>query len=102
MGVPGIQQTPWQYEWKDSDGRSLKCTVNFTQATGALLDAVVVRGIGCRYSTVYFGLGPDGKPESTPRKLTVAEGTTPITKAMLNSGGLTNISDILAGQVTAG
>lgn len=103
MGVGGgIQQTPWEYTWEDIDGRKLTCTVNFTQATGVLLDAVVFRDGGCRYATVYFGVGANGRPESSTKKLTVNAGTTNITKAMLNSGNLVNISDILAGQVTAG
>lgn len=100
--VPGVQPTPWTYQADDYRGKILKITVNFTQGTGALLNAEILREVGCVYSKIYFGLGPDGKPESSTRQFTAPEGTTPISKAMLNSGGLNNISDVLAGQVTAG
>lgn len=102
MGTGGQpQQTPWKDEWQDIDGRRLTVTVNFTQATGALLNAVIYRDVGCRYANILFGLGVDSKPDSTPRKFPVSEGTTNVTKAMLNSGGLVNLSDILASQITA-
>lgn len=102
MGVGGgVQQTPWTDEWQDVDGRRLAVSVAFTQATGVLQSAQVYRDVGCRYANILFGLGADGKPDSTPRKFAVNPGTTNITKAMLNSGGLINISDILASQITA-
>lgn len=102
MGGTGVQQTPWIYQADDYLNRKLVITVTFNNATRALIGATIVRDVGCLWAKIYFGLGGDGKPESTTRQFTVPEGTTNITKAQLTSGGLNTIEDILAGQVTAG
>lgn len=100
--TPGVQQTPWIYQADDYLDRALVITVNFNNASRVLSGATIVRDPGCLYAKIYFGLGPDGTPDTTSRQFAVPEGTTNISKAQLNSGGLTTIEDILAGQVTAG
>lgn len=102
MAGHNAQQTPWVYEADDYLGRKLVCTVTFNNATRALTGATIVRDASCLYAKIYFGVGGDGKPESTARQFTVPEGTTPITAGQLASGGLNTIEDILAGQITAG
>lgn len=98
----GTQQSPWVYQATDYLNRSLTITVTFNNGTRALSGATVVRDVGCLYSKIYMGVGGDGKPDSTTRKVTVPEGTTPVSQATLNGIGLTTIEDIIALQITAG
>lgn len=102
MGAGGQQQTPWTYQANDYLDRVLRISVAFNNATRALTGATVVRDPGCLYSRIYFGTGPDGKPDSTPRKVTVPVGTTNLTAGQLSSAGLDTIEGILALQITAG
>jgi hypothetical protein len=59
----------------------------------------------CLYTKILIGLGGDGTPDSTTRKITVPDGTTVLTPqqlAALAAQGLSTIEDILALQITAG
>jgi hypothetical protein len=98
----GTQLSPWTQSFMDYLNRAITITVTFNDSTGALTGATIVRAVGCLYGKIYFGVGVDGKPDSTPGVFAVAVGTTTITTAQLASGGFSVIEDILQLQITAG
>jgi hypothetical protein len=102
MGGTGTQLTPWVYEAQDNNGRVLRITVTFNNASRALQSAAIFRDVGCAYGKIYIGVGADGLPDSTPRSFNVPHGDTVFNAAQMSAVGLDTIEDILARQITAG
>lgn len=95
--------SPWVWSASDAFGKTITITINYTNATGALLSGSAVRQAGCLYGHMYFGVGADGSPNSSTRQFAIPAGTTNVTAAQLLSvAGLSNISDINALQFTVG
>lgn len=102
-GAPGDPFTsPWTYQATDYQGNVIRIDVAFDDATQVLTGATVYRDAACVYRHIYLGVGADGVPDSTPTAFTVPAGTTTISAAALARQGLSNLSDVLALQVTAG
>lgn len=102
MGTPGVQVSPWSAAFPDYQGNAITVTVTFNNSTKALSGATVVRDVGCVYTFLAFGLGPDGTPNTAPARFNVPVGTTNVTANQLKAGGLNTINDVLALQITAG
>lgn len=102
MGTPGVQTSPWMVSVPDYQGNAITVTVTFNNASKALTGATVVRDVGCVFTYLSFGLGPDGTPNTAPARFNVPIGTTTVTANQLKSGGLNTINDVLALQFTAG
>lgn len=99
----GPVQTP--YVWDsgfDANGKGIRITLTFNNATRALSGATIVRDAGCLYRQILVGVGADGRPDSSTRAFNVPFGTTAVTQAQLNARNLTTIEDFLAFQLTAG
>jgi hypothetical protein len=89
------QQSPWNYTARDNDQRVCSVTLTFNNNTRSIT--------GCRYAQIYPGVGPDGQPDSSPKKFPdIPVGTNPIPLSEISKRGFTVIEDILAGQITAG
>ena len=102
-GVPVPLTSPWVFTATDYLGRAITATVAFNNSTLALQSCTVTRAAGCLYQHVYFGLGTDGTPNSTIRQFgPVPTGQTTENAAALSALGFNTITDVLAGQVTAG
>jgi|SRR5215472_7534354 len=101
MSAPPLV-SPFVYTSADAGGYSITVTFNFDNATLALTSVIASRDAGCPYSNIYFGLGPDGIPDSTARKFAGVAGTVTIKAALLAQYGFQTISDVLAQQITAG
>lgn len=96
--------SPYVWEQPDIAGKVIRATFNFNNSTRALTGAVVFRDPGCLKTTVYVGVGPDGRPESTGANstFTVPDGTTNVTSNQMRQRGFNTIEDVLATQITAG
>lgn len=102
-GAPQPPVSPWVYTAADYQGNTITATVTFNNSTLALQSCTIVRQSGCVYSHIYFGLGSDGIPNDTPSQFgPVAVGTTNANAQQMASFGFTTITQVLAGQVTAG
>jgi hypothetical protein len=92
----------WVYTSADVAGNAITLTVTFDEATLALVSVTATRDPGCLYANVYFGLGADGIPDSTARKIAGVSGTVTVQAALLASYGFSTITDVLSRQITAG
>lgn len=97
----GTPVSPYTYEAKDYQDAVIRGVFNYDNATRELLSLQAHRDAGCLYTKIVVGFGGDGSVETSTRKVTVPVGDTNITKAQLNSVGLTTIDDILSLQITA-
>jgi hypothetical protein len=97
------QQSPWNYTARDNDQRVCSVTLTFNNNTRSITGGTMQRDPGCRYAQIYPGVGPDGQPDSSPKKFPdIPVGTNPIPLSEISKRGFTVIEDILAGQITAG
>lgn len=95
--------SPYVYEAGDYQGKVIRITVTFDNATRAITGCTVHRDAGCVYNNIYVGLGGDGTPNSTTKSFkNIPTGDTVIPVSQLVNQGLTVIEDILALQITAG
>ena len=102
-GAPQPPVSPWVWTAGDYQGNTITATVAFNNSTLALTSCTMVRQAGCVYAHVYFGLGANGTPDTTPSQFgPVATGTTVANAAQLAAFGFTSMNQILAGQITAG
>ena len=101
---PSTPVSPWVYRGSDWQGRSLSVSAAFIASSPFTLTSVSVsRDAGCMYTRVYFGLGADGRPDTTPRQFSqAASGTIVIASAALSAFGFATLADLQAAQVTAG
>jgi hypothetical protein len=93
--------SPWTYTTADYQGRVLSVTINFS-VLGVIISATSHKDPGCQYGNMYFGLGADGTPDSTPNQVPIADGDNTIGLAVLNGFGFTTIQQVLGVQATAG
>lgn len=93
--------SPWQYVTVDGNGHGLTFTIAFNNSTLVITGCTAVRDPASPWSTVYFGLGPDGTPQTSPASFAVPVGTTQVTKAQMQARGFTTMTDVFAGQITA-
>ena len=102
-GTPEPLVSPYVWTSPDYAGNKITATFNFDNVTFVLDTVTVVRDAACVYRRFYFGLGPDGIPDSTAKKIpgvtAVAVAVLPAALALL---GFSTINDVLAGQITAG
>lgn len=94
--------SPLVWTFTDYLDRSLVVSVAFNVNNRSLQGVTVERAVGCLYRKLYWGLGPDGTPDSTTRTFTVPEGITSVSKGQLGSVGLNTLDDVLAVQFTVG
>ena len=101
-GGTGTLTSPWAWTAADFAGKAISVTVTFSNSTLALIQVTVNRDPACLYKHIYFGLGTDGTPDTTTRAFTVPAGATLVSAATLAAYGFTTMTDVLAGQITAG
>lgn len=97
-----VLQSPYVVRFDDYLQRAITITVNFDNATRSIIGAVVVRDTGCLWTHLLIGIGVDGTPDSTPRKVDVPEGTTNVGKQAFTNFGVDTIEQFQAFQITAG
>lgn len=104
MGAPGNPVSPWVYQASDYQGNVIRVTATFSNTSPFTLNTVTTfRDAACVYHNIYFGLGPDNTPNTSSKTFGgVPSGTTTVGAAFLSSLGFNTITDVLAGQVTAG
>jgi hypothetical protein len=104
--VGGVQVSPWRYDsGADFQGNHVSITINYDNATRALLSATLHRDAGCMYTRIYIGLGADGTPDTATHVFGIGNlsGDRNVTAAGLAAAGLNVIEDVFAlGQITAG
>lgn len=94
--------SPMTWSFPDYMGRAISLRVTFNERTRRITGATVTRDTGCLYSTLYWGLGEDGTPDTTTRKATVPEGTTTLGSGQITALGFTYVENIEAVNFTAG
>lgn len=97
-----VQPSPYVVRFPDYLQRAITITVNFDNATRSIINAVVVRDTGCLWTKILIGLGTDGTPDSSTRKVTVPVGTTNVGKAVFTGFGVDTIEQFQAYNLTAG
>lgn len=73
--------------------------------TRLIVSITTHRDVGCDWSHIFVGLGPDGSPNTSPRQWSVPEGDTNMIQNLLTflaTNGLSTIDDLLTNQITAG
>jgi len=85
---------------------AVQITVNFDNATFALINAVVWRAADCLWHTITIGLGVDGSPNSSTKTFnlsTLNDASRTVTAAQMAASPyfFTTIQDVLAAQITA-
>lgn len=102
MARGDVQPSPYVVRFDDYLRRAITVTVNFNDATRSITGASVVRDAGCLWTKLLIGIGADGTPDNTTRKVTVPVGTTPVAKSVLTGFGIDTIEQFQAFQITAG
>lgn len=97
-----IDPSPFMYESGDYQDNVIRITIPFDNTTHVLQEATTFRDADCVYRHIYFGIGPDDTPNSTPIQFDIPVGTDTITIGQLAAVGLNTAEDIYAVQVTAG
>jgi hypothetical protein len=99
MSAPSL----WAWTAVDYRGGTLSAAAAYDDAPPyGLVTVTLSRTPGCQYASIYFGRGPDGAPDSTPRRFFVPAGSTMVGAGVLAGLGLVAVTDIWAGQITAG
>jgi hypothetical protein len=94
--------SPWDYTTTDYAGLILSVHLTFDNLTFTILTATAHKDPGCQYNNFYFGLGPDGTPNTAAAQTPIADGDSVLGVLLLNSFGFTSIQQALAVQATAG
>jgi hypothetical protein len=104
VGTPGPLISPVTWSSPDYLGRVISVTFTFDNVTLVLAAVTVTRDAGCMYRNLYFGLGAGGIPDTTAKVFgNVAAGVVAaVPGALLASYGFSTMTDVLAGQITAG
>ncbi len=95
-------QSPYVWESGDYQGRVIRITIVFNNATRAITSASVFRDADCVFTRLYLGRGTDGSPNSSTRSITVPDGTTNVPVQQMANRGFSTIEDFLGLQITAG
>lgn len=98
----GSPPNPYVWESADYQGNVIRITMPYNAGTGALGNATAFRDAACVYRKIYFGVGPDGSPDTTGHVINVSSGSANVPSGQLHAAGLDTISDVVAGQITAG
>lgn len=94
--------SPWDWASPDYQGKILAIHLTFDNLTFTILTATAHKDPGCQYNIFYFGLGPDGTPNTAAAQMAIADGDSIIGVLLLNGFGFTSIQQALAVQATAG
>lgn len=94
--------SPYVWESTDYQNNKIGISIVFNEGTGNLTGATAYRDDACVYRKLYFGVGPDGTPDTTGHVINVASGSANVPAGQLHSAGLDTIGDVVAGQITAG
>jgi hypothetical protein len=104
--VSGTQVSPYRYDsGEDANGKHVAITVNYNNATRALISATLHRDAGCLYKKIYIGIGVDGRPDTAVQTFDISNvtGDLGVNAGQLGARGLDTIEDVFAlGQITAG
>lgn len=104
--VGGVPVSPFVYDsGADANDKHVTITINYDNATRALLSGTLHRDAGCLYTKIYIGLGADGTPDSTTHVFGIGNlnGDRSVAAAGFAAVGLNTIEDVFAlGQITAG
>lgn len=80
----------------------LTLSIPYATLTGLLLPGTIVREAGCRWDTIAFGLGPDGRPNTSIAQIGgIPVGTMQVPLLTLANFLITTVTGLLAQQVTA-
>jgi hypothetical protein len=105
MGPPTPATSPIVWEAPDYQSNVIRITITFNTGTRAITGITVFRDAACVYTKIYVGLGGDGTPDSSTRKVTVPAGTTVLNAGQLSAlagAGLATAEDFQAANITAG
>ena len=103
MPVTNPLVSPLVFTAADYQGNQISVSVAFgATALHALASITVSKDAGCVYVNVYFGLGPDGTPNTTPTQYQAPDGVSTIPAGTLTGWGFSALSAVVAGQVTFG
>lgn len=105
MVVATPPNSPVVWESPDYQNNVIRITITFNNATRAITGITVFRDSACVYTKIYMGLGADGTPDTSTRKITVPAGTTVLNASQLSalaSAGISTIENFLALNITAG
>lgn len=97
-----VEPSPYVVRMDDYLHRAITITVNFNNVTRSIVNATVVRDVGCLWTKLLIGIGADNTPDSTTRKVNVPVGTTNIGKGAFTGFGVDTIEEFQAYQITAG
>lgn len=92
-------------DWTDFTGvNRIRVTVVFDNTTRTITAINTHRDAACLYTQIAVGIGPDGTPDSSPRRWTPPVGdhvSTPQELAFLANQGVSTIEQFLTFQITA-
>lgn len=92
---------PYVWESTDYQGNVIGISIVWDAESGDLEGAIAYRHQDCVYRKIYFGIGGDGAAEGG-HVINVAAGTANVPAGQLHASGMDTISDVVAGQITAG
>lgn len=100
------QSSPYVYEIQDGWGRNFRISIYFEVLLTRLITGMTAyREPSCVYTTWLLGLGPDGTPDTTDKRIgPLAEGTTLLTGSQLEFlllRGVGTIDQFYSYQITA-
>lgn len=103
-GGTGLPNNPLVLQFFDYQQRELSLTIDWNPNNQNITGATAVRDPGCLYQTLYWGIGPDQKPNSsTMTYATIPSGTTSVSAAQIKQmTGFSTILQVTAIQITAG
>lgn len=106
MAVPRDPPNPWVLPIPDNFGKMFSLTWHWDTVTRDVVRLDVFREEGCQWEKAYVGLGPDGRPNSTPKQFNIGKlvGTIQFDQTDLRHPtiNLRVIDDVTALQITAG
>jgi hypothetical protein len=94
--------SPIQWRFDDYKNRAVVVSFDFDETTHALFGITAVREPGCLYDTLFWGLGPDGTPNTSPKQFKIPFGQTDLQPNQLARVGLRTIEDVTDAQFTVG
>lgn len=98
----GPSQSPYTYESGDYQQRMIGIVVEHDNETRVITAVTTRRDEGCLYESIFFGLGEDGSPNSTPTQIAVPVGPANDQLADVLALGFVTVEDVQALQITAG
>lgn len=99
---PGWPPPPFVWSSADYADRVISIVIDYNETTGDLTGATTHRDDGCLFDRLLFGVGEDGSPDNTAKKIICQVGDRNVPGGQLHAAGLDTILDVMAGQITAG